>query len=120
MQKTRMQAEALLSAGNIEEAEEYMEERRQVFVANQYLIRKLNQAYFAFHGTYAASAASTSPIGDQVQELRDRSESLEDFLNTVSRFSTYQEFLDHLRNYESFKTRPTTINKKASTTKAKT
>lgn len=96
MQQTRMQAEALLSAGNIEEAEEYMEERRQLFVANQYLIRKLNQAYFAFHGTYAASAASISPIGDQVQELRDRSESLENFLNTVSRFSTYQEFLDHL------------------------
>ena len=96
MQQTRMQAEALLSAGNIEEAEAYMEERRQLFVANQYLIRKLNQAYFAFHGTYAASAASISPIGDQVQELRDRSESLENFLNTVSRFSTYQEFLDHL------------------------
>jgi hypothetical protein len=96
MQKTRMQAEALLSAGNIEEAEEYMEERRQLFVANQYLIRKLNQAYFAFHGTYAASAASISPIGNHVQELRDHSESLENFLNTVSRFSTYQEFLDHL------------------------
>ena len=96
MQQTRMQAEALLSAGNIEEAEKYMEERRQLFVANQYLIRKLNQAYFAFHGTYAASAASISPIGYQVQELRDHSESLENFLNTVSRFSTYQEFLHHL------------------------
>ena len=96
MQQTRMQAEALLSAGNIEKAEEYMEERRLLFVANQYLIRKLNQAYFAFHGTYAASAASISPIGYQVQELRDRSESLENFLNTVSRFSTYEEFLDHL------------------------
>ena len=96
MQQTRMQAEALLSAGNIEAAEKYMEERRQLFVANQYLIRKLNQAYFAFHGTYAASAASISPIGYQVQELRDHSESLENFLNTVSRFSTYQEFLHHL------------------------
>jgi hypothetical protein len=73
-----------------------MEERRQLFIANGYPIRKLNQAYFAFHGTYAASAASISPIGDQVQKLRDNSDSLSDFLRTVSGFGTYLEFLDHL------------------------
>ena len=73
-----------------------MEERRRFFVANGYLIRKINQAYFAFHGTYATSPASVSPIGDQLRELRSHSTSLEDFLRTVARFGTYQEFLDHL------------------------
>lgn len=96
MRETRLQAERFLADGRIEEAEAYMEERRQLFIANGYPIRKLNQAYFAFHGTYAASAASISPIGDQVQELRDHSDSLEHFLKTVSGFGNYQEFLDHL------------------------
>ena len=96
MQQTRIRAEELLAQGKIEEAEAYMEQRRRLFVANGHLIRKLNQAYFAFHGTYATSAASVSPIGDQVRDLRERSESVADFLETAARFGTYQEFLDHL------------------------
>jgi hypothetical protein len=73
-----------------------MEKRRQLFVANGFLIRKINQAFFAFHGTYATSAASVSPIGDQVRQLRERSTSLEDFLRTVAQFGSYQELLDYL------------------------
>jgi hypothetical protein len=96
MQQTRIRAEELLAQGKIEEAEAYMEERRQLFVANGFLIRKINQAFFAFHGTYATSAASISPIGDQVRQLRERSASLEDFLRTVAQFGSYQEFLDYL------------------------
>ena len=96
MHETRLRTDELLAQGEIDEAEAYMEERRQVFVANGYLLRKINQAYFAFHGTYATSAASVSPVGDQVRELRERSGSIAQFLNTVSQFSTYQEFLHYL------------------------
>jgi hypothetical protein len=96
MQQTRIHTEELLAQGKIEEAEAYMEERRQLFVANGFLIRKINQAFFAFHGTYATSAASISPIGEQVREVRERSASLEDFLRTTSQFGDYQEFLDYL------------------------
>jgi hypothetical protein len=98
MRRTRRQAEEYLARGRIKEAESYMEERRQLFIANGYPIRKLNQAYFAFHGTYAASAASISPIGNQVQALRDHSDSLAEFLRTVSGFGSYQDFLDHLKS----------------------
>ncbi len=73
-----------------------MEERRQFLVSNGYRIRKINQAYFAFHGSYATSPSSVSPIGDQMRELRRRSDSVEDFLQTVAQFGTYKEFLDHL------------------------
>ena len=96
MRETRRRTDELLAQGKVDEAEAYMEERRQILVSNGFQIRKINQAYFAFHGSYATSPASTSPIGGQMQELRSRSDSLEDFLQTVSRFSTYQEFLDHL------------------------
>lgn len=96
MQETRKRVDQLLAAGRVEEAEAYMEERRKLFVAHGYLLRKLNQAYFAFHGTYATGAASASPIGGQVQELRSKSGSLGDFLLTVAEFGTYEEFAGHL------------------------
>ena len=96
MRETRQRTEELLAEGNIEEAENYMEERRRELLDRGYRIRKINQAYFAFYGSYATSAASISPIEGQMRELRARSESLEDFLKTVAAFSTYQEFLDYL------------------------
>ncbi len=55
MNETRVTTDALLADGKIEEAEAYMEARRLIFLQNGYLIRKLNQAYFAFHGAYADS-----------------------------------------------------------------
>ena len=96
MRQTRMRTEELLSQGKILEAEAYMEERRQTMVANGFLIRKINQAFFAFHGSYAANPASISPINDQLKVLRNRSASLEEFLNTVAGFGSYREFLDYL------------------------
>lgn len=96
MQETRLRVDQLLAEGKVEEAEAYMEERRKLFVAHGYLLRKLNQAYFAFHGTYATGPASVSPIGGQVQELRAKSRSLGDFLLTVAEFGTYEEFAGHL------------------------
>ena len=96
MRETRLRTEELLSQGRIEEAEAYMEERRLLMVANGHYIRKINQAFFAFHGSYAANAASISPINGQLEQLRDRSESLEDFLKTVAGFGNYGEFLGYL------------------------
>jgi hypothetical protein len=96
MHETLQGAEELLAGGRIEDAEEYMEGRRLELLERGYRIRKINQAFFAFYGSYATSAASDSPIEGQLRELRDRSESLEDFLRTVAQFSTYQEFLDYL------------------------
>ena len=96
MRETRLHMEDLLEQGRITDAESYMEERRQGLLERGYRIRKINQAYFAFYGSYATSAASISPIEGQMRGLRDRSETLGDFLNTMSRFSTYQEFLDYL------------------------
>ena len=96
MRQTRRRVEKLLVEGKIEEAEAYMEERRQNFLANGYNIRKINQAYFAFHGSYATGPGSVSPIGEQLRELRRRSDSVSHFLETVSQFTSYQQFLEYL------------------------
>ena len=97
MRETRLRVDELLAEGRIEDAEAYMEERRRLFADNGFQIRKLNQAYFAFHGTYAASPASVSPIGGEVQRLRDTSDSLGDFIRAMASFGSYQEFQEHLR-----------------------
>ena len=96
MRETRQHTEELLSQGRIAEAESYMEERRRELLERGYRIRKINQAYFAFYGSYATSAASISPIEGQLRDLRQRSATLGEFLNTVAQFSTYEEFLEYL------------------------
>ena len=96
MRETRQRAEELLAAGHIAEAESYMEERRQELLERGYRIRKINQAYFAFYGSYATSAASVSPIEGQLRGLRQRGATLGEFLTTMAQFSTYEEFLEYL------------------------
>ena len=96
MRETRVTADELLAEGKIEEAETYMEQRRQVFWQNGYLLRKLNQAYFAFHGAYAdqpGGAAGEDPVGPAVRALREQSDSLEDFLNTIAWMTSFEQLL---------------------------
>ena len=96
MRETRLHTDALLAEGKVEEAEAYMEERRRLMVEHGYAIRVLNQAYFAFHGAYAESPASSSPIGAQVRRFREHSDSVGDFILRIREISTYQQFLDYL------------------------
>ncbi|MDO8755445.1 MAG: hypothetical protein Q7J80_16220 [Anaerolineales bacterium] len=94
MHETRVTADVLLAEGRIEEAEAYMEARRLIFLKNGYLLRKLNQAYFAFHGAYAdvpGGAAGEDPVGPAVRALRAQSESLADFVNTISWMWKYEQ-----------------------------
>lgn len=86
MRKTRIRVDALLAEGKVEEAEEYMEQRRQEFVAHNYYIRKLNQAYFAFYGAYAdePGAAGADPVGPAVQKLRALVPDLHTFVKRVA------------------------------------
>ncbi len=100
MRETRLKVDEMLAEGQIEEAEAYMEERRRLFVENGYPIRKLNQAYFAFYGTYADLPAAVSPIGDQVKRFRELVPDLGEFIEAVSEISSYEEFLGALEEIE--------------------
>ena len=108
MRKTRLRVDELLAEGNIEEAEAYMEERRVFFVDNGVYIRKLNQAYFAFNGTYAESAASVSPVGDQLHRFRDLTPDLGAFIKGISGISSYSKFLNKLQQLETQASAPST------------
>ena len=94
MNITRLTADQLLAEGKIEEAEAYMESRRQVFWEHGYRIRKLNQAYFAFHGAYAdvpGGAAGKDPVGAAVRDLWAQSPSLVSFVNRISWLTSFEQ-----------------------------
>jgi hypothetical protein len=84
MRDTRVQVEAMLAAGQIDAAEAYMRARRDELRQHGYLIRKLNQAYFALYGSYAEgyAASPANPIPNLLRRLRARG-SLADFLFAV-------------------------------------
>lgn len=84
MRRIRLHVDDLLAQGHITEAEAFMEAERQKLVAKGYNLRRLNQAYFAFHGNYATSPASVDPIGPALRQLRAEQASLKDFIDLVA------------------------------------
>lgn len=91
MRKLRLAVDDLLATGKIEEAERLMEETRLYLAENGYFIRKINQAYFAFYGTYADSPTSVSPIGEEVRQLRSDTTSVKEFLDIAASITSRQE-----------------------------
>jgi hypothetical protein len=94
MRTTRVKVDEMLATGLVEEAEEYMEGRRQFFYDNGYQIRRLNQAYFAFYGAYAdggGGEAGEDPVGPAVVKLRESSTSLGEFLKKIGQMTSFAE-----------------------------
>jgi hypothetical protein len=94
MHETRLMVDQLLSYGLVDDAERFMEERRQFFWNNGYHIRKLNQAYFSFYGAYAdqpGGAAGTDPVGEAVRTLRASSLTLADFIRNIAWMSSFDQ-----------------------------
>ncbi len=88
LRQLRQQVDALLAQGKVTDAEALMEQTRQYLASNGYYFRKINQAFFAFYGLYGTTGASSSPIGPELQELRQKSGSLGDFIRTVQGITT--------------------------------
>jgi predicted mannosyl-3-phosphoglycerate phosphatase (HAD superfamily) len=96
MRNIRRMVDEYLTRGEVEQAEEFMEAKRRYLAENGYYIRKLNQAYFAFHGAYADSPTSVSPIGTELAELREQSRSLKEFLLGAATITSRRDLQDRL------------------------
>lgn len=96
MRALRLAVDELLEDGRVAEAEALMEETRLNLADEGRVIRRLNQAYFAFYGTYADTPASSDPIGPKVREVWDGSnEDVGVFIRLVRDIKTVQD-LDEL------------------------
>lgn len=96
MRDIRRAVDSYLARGEIEQAEKFMEQKRRYLFTMSYDIRKLNQAYFAFYGTYADSPTSINPIGSELKKLREQSVSLKKFLDTAAAMTSRQQLTDSL------------------------
>lgn len=97
MRETRVRVDALLAEGKVDDAEMYMEARRNFFWENGYRLRKINQAYFAFHGSYndtpGGGASGSDPVGPAVQTLRGNYISLNKFMRAVRGVRSFDQLL---------------------------
>ncbi len=92
MRETRLRTDELLADGDITGAEAWMEQRRLELQDHGYIFRKINQAFFAFSGSYGDSPSSTSPIASQIWDLRAQMGSSGNLLKAIREISTYSEF----------------------------
>jgi hypothetical protein len=89
MRDLRIQVDSLLAGGKVDEAEQLMDDKREYLAQNGINIRKINQAYFAFYGSYAANAeAGSDPTGDKIQAVFDRTGSVGAFLTVMRDIQT--------------------------------
>jgi hypothetical protein len=87
----RLEVDALLAEGRIEEAEARMAAVRDELEAAGHYIREINQAYFAWYGTYAARPDATDPLGGYLREIRERTGSLPAFVETIRGWTSREE-----------------------------
>ena len=60
-----------------------MNKRKEFINSEGYSIRKINQAYFAFHGNYGDSPSSTHDYDKYLKYLLSTYNSFEEFLNEI-------------------------------------
>ncbi len=83
MRALRVQVEEMLADGDVEGAEALMNRKRDEFEASGRYVRRINQAYFAFHGFYADTPGSVDPIGPKLQAVLERAGSPGDFIRLL-------------------------------------
>ena len=97
MKKLRINVDQLLSEGKIKNAEKLMNESTLILNNNGIKIRKINQAWFAFNGTYGDSPSSISNFNDELNNLIDSYGTLKDAINDIKNISSLDEYKDMIK-----------------------
>jgi hypothetical protein len=100
MRGIRKTVDDYLAKGQVDTAEQHMKQMQQLLASNGYYIRKLNQAYFAFYGTYADGPTSVDPIGEQIRLLRKHSGSIKEFIVAASSFTSSEDLSKKVSPYK--------------------
>ncbi len=98
LNETRLTVDHLLSIGQVDQAETYMNAQRKLFTTHGFKIRKLNQAFFAFYGGYqgtgGSGAGGTDPTGPAIERLRAHSPSIRAWIEQMRWITTRAELLN--------------------------
>lgn len=104
MRQLRLDVDALLAQGRVPDAELLMEERRQFLEENGVYIRRINQAYFAFYGSYGTSPESSDPIGEKLQRVWALTQDVGVFLTLVRDIQSASDLDELLARLEALAT----------------
>ena len=99
MKNLRMEVDTLLADGKIKDAEKLMQESTSLLNTNGIKIRKINQAWFAFNGTYGDSPSSISNFNDELNDLIDRYDNLNDAIDYIKNISSIDEYKNMMESY---------------------
>ena len=91
LRQLRIDVDALLNDGQVEEAERLMAEARLQLVELDRPFRRINQAFLAFRGGYGASPSSASEWGARLLEFRSTASSVAEFLEAVRELGSAKE-----------------------------
>ena len=91
LRQLRIDVDALLDGGLVDEAEALMSEVRLELIARGRPYRRINQAFLAFRGGYAANASSASEWGGRLFALRAQSPSLARFMIDIRGIGSARE-----------------------------
>ena len=106
MRALRVQVDALLAQGKVTEAEQAMETKREYLAAHGITIRKINQAYFAFYGTYADTAESSNPIGPKIEQVWSLTKDVGLFLRNMREVTSVKDLDATIARLQSGKLLP--------------
>ncbi|MFN0093409.1 MAG: hypothetical protein ACKVVT_01350 [Dehalococcoidia bacterium] len=101
MRALRLEVDKLLVDGKVAEAEALMEEKRRFLEENGVFIRKLNQAYFAFYGTYADGPASSNPVGPKIERVWELTKDVGQFLAVMRDVTNVRDLDERLAVLEA-------------------
>ena len=96
MKDTRLKVEKLLSEAKILESESFMDNQRMLLSSKGYDIRKINQAYFAFYGTYGGNPESSNNYYDHLVQIRKKYENLGDMIHKIKYVDNIEKINDLL------------------------
>ena len=79
----RLDVDELLKLGKINQAEKQMESARAELESKGFYVRKINQAYFSFYGTYGGNPESTNEYHDNLVQIRAKYENLGEMVHDI-------------------------------------
>ena len=100
LRELRLEVDSLLEQGKVTEAEILMEEKRLFLDASGVSIRKINQAYFAFYGTYADSPQSSNPVGPKIERVWELTQDVGLFLRVMREVTSVADLDEALAELE--------------------
>lgn len=106
MHNLRVHVDQLLAQGKVADAEKAMDDERDYLAQHGINIRKINQAYFAFYGSYGTTAQSTNPIGPKVQQVWDLTKDVNLFLQNMREVTSVADLDATIARLQSGKLTP--------------